>query len=833
MENPICVIDANTFVDHVQDIKKWIYRGQLRLVVPLCTIEQVEQLYLKSVEPKPTVQEAPRTRSSGKPPKKEYPAFDINPRVAREYIGRLKNRKEQDAESEQRVFFQEKENHDAVRFQGPNDDYTPWKDLDLEEEKPESIEGPPTSWAEALRRKQNLANGISDKSASKAPTKPKLVARAAGSETSPWKIKKDAPKLSVKDVPKALRKLMSCALWYLHESIERNDASQLFLLSDQTETRFVAQKLNILARAPKEVAAAIASLTTRTDLDTFGELEQEFGVQQKSATRATKEAEEIVGEIGVSECANEDLSKDEDAMNNSLSSEGTANTDASSIVHEQDLEKQSFEPSGEEIPINSDGGENKVQEPELIAKSATLAAVDISKESAESVEATKGLADSIIRQDSEKRLSESINGLNLDSIESQSSLADPAAFKDPALCSLPESPLPPLQNVESGQPVPEAQTLNDTSQSEHTITTSASNLKATQEPEDSDEEVVVFIPQPKRLSAQQKLTQQSSRPSTPKEQSQQKPAGQSPQVSLIKAQPKGKAPSHSPTPSVVVQGSSLPINSPTVIDPDAFGRDSRVNLNASPRPPHNPNGPPHHRFRGNTQNAQLGQVARDSSRQLPRTSPPRSTQEHPRRLTPNPGLGPKNASNHRRQISGARSGRVQAPQAEQVMSQDVGSKAPAAAVLSNSEIHESRMVAPTNFVPQNTPPTSQLESDGYQPGDFGATEFLPRSAMPSAQLTPSSSQPRVYEAGEFVPRPPRPVRESKPRAPKPKVFEAAEFVPRDFVPRTAVPRLESKQYLPEPDSIEPRPSINDVDYVLKSGSTRASARGRGRLWTPT
>ena len=666
-----------------------------------------------------------------------------------------------------------------------------------------------------------------------APAKPKLVARAAGSETSPWKIKKDAPKLSVKDVPKALRKLMSCALWYLHESIERNDASQLFLLSDQTETRFVAQKLNILARAPKELAAAIASVTTKIDLDASGELEQEFGVQQRIATHPTKEAEIIVGEIGVLECANGDLSKDEDAMNNSLSSEGTANTDASSIEHEQDLEKQSLEPSGEELPMNGDGGEDKVQEQHLVAESATLAAENLSEEYVESVEATKSLVDSIIRHDSEKRLSESINSLNLDGVESPNSLAIPAAFKDPALRSLPESPLPSLQNAEFDQPVPGAQTLSDASQSNHTISNSASDLETTKEPEDSDEEVVVFIPQPKRLSAQQKLAQQSSRPSTPKEQSQQKPTGQSPQVSLIKAQPKGKAPTHSPTPSVVVQGSSQPINSPTVIDPDAFGRDSRVNLNTSPRPPHSPNGPPHHRFRGNTQNAQTGQVARDSSRQLPRTSPPRSTQEHPRRLTPNPGLGPKNVSNHRRQISRTRSGRAQAPQAEHVASQDDGSRVPAAAVLSKSDTHESRMVAPMNFVPQNTASTAQLESDGYQPRDFEATDFVPRSAMPNAQLKLNSSQPRVYEAGEFVPRPPRPARESKPRAPKPKVFEAAEFVPRDFVPRTAVPRLQPKQYPPEPDSIEPRPSINDVDYVLKSGSTRASARGRGRLWTPT
>ena len=104
---------------------------------------------------------------SGKPPKKEYPTFDINPRVAREYLERLRTRKEQDADEEQRVFFNEKENHEAVHFQQPNEQYTPWKDLVVEEEKSEIIEGPPTSWAEALRRKQNLANGISEKSASK------------------------------------------------------------------------------------------------------------------------------------------------------------------------------------------------------------------------------------------------------------------------------------------------------------------------------------------------------------------------------------------------------------------------------------------------------------------------------------------------------------------------------------------------------------------------------------------------------------------------------------------------------------------------------------------
>lgn len=835
METPICVLDAKTLVDHIQDLKKWIYDGRLRLVVPSCTIEQVEQLYQKSVEPKPTTQEAPRPRTLGKPPKKEHPAFDINPRVAREYLGRLKHRKDQDAGSEQRLFFQETENHEAVCFQQPNEHYTPWKDLDVEEDKPEAIEGPPTSWAEALRRKQNLANGVSEKSVSKAPTKPKLVARTAGSETSPWKVKKDAPKISAKDVPGGLRPLMSCALWRLHESIERNDANQLFLLSDQTETCSVAQKLNIIARPPKEVAATIACKTSRTDLDTFGDLEQEFGVQQKSATLATKYAEETSGENGVSENANEDLSKDEDAMDNSVSSEGTANTDASSIVHEQDLEKQSLERGEKKSLVDGDHREDKVREQDLLVETApTLTAEHLSNKPAKSVESIKSLVDSIIQQDLEKHLGESGTGINLDGVESQTNLANQPAPEPSVMRSPPESPLPQPQSVGPVQRVQEVQTISDTSPLKLTSTHSTSVLEAAQEPEDSDEEVVVFIPQPKRLSAQQKPPQQSSRPSTPKEQSQQKPAGQSPQKSLVKPQTKGKAARHSPNPSTVGQAHQQPVNSPTVIDPDAFGRDFRVSLNPSPRPPHNPNGHSNHRIRAHIQNTQTGQVPRNLPRQPARTSPPHNApQESSRRLTPIHGPALKDAPNHRRQASRTSPRRAPAPKAEEVMLTVVESGTPTAAKLSKSQFPESRITEPTDLVPQTIFSTAQFETNEFQPGVYEPTDCVPSSALPNAQLKPNGPQPRVYEASEFVSRPPRPVRESKPRAPRPKVFEAAEFVPRDFVPRTTMPRTQPKQSSPEPESIEPRPSINDVDYVLKSGSTRASARGRGRLWTPS
>lgn len=630
-----------------------------------------------------------------------------------------------------------------------------------------------------------------------------------------------------------LRPLLSCALWHLHESIERNDANQLFLLSDQTETCSVAHKLNIIARLPKEVAATVASKTSSKGLDTFGDLEQEFGFQQKSATLAIRNVDEVKVENGVLADATEDLFKEEDGLNNSISSEGTVNTDASSIVHEQDLEKPSSEREGKESSVDGDYVESQVKEQDVIANATATLAEELSEKPAKSVESTTSLADSIIQQGSEKRLSESINDLKINGVENQSDLANQMALENSTTLSQPETLLPQPQDVEPFQHIQE-QAANGTPATRTSTDHSTSTLEAAQEPEDSDEEVVVFIPQTKRLSAQHKPAQQGSRPSTPKEQPQQKLAGLSPPKSSVKPQPKGKAARHSPNPSLVGQIHPQTVNSPTVIDPDAFGRDFRVNLNPSPRPPHHPNSHSNHRARGNVQNSQAGQVPRNLPRQLARTSPPRNTaQENSRRLPPHPGPAPKDAPNHRRQASRTSPRRAPAPKAQEEMLTDVEFAAPTAAVFSKSQYPESHMVEPTKFVPQTANSTGQLELKEIQPKTSEPTDYSSRPALPNAQSNSTATEPKVYDASEFVPRPPRPVRDFKPRAPRPKVIEAAEFVPRDFVPRPTAPRTQPKQYLPEPESIEPRPSNNDVDYVLKSGSTRASARGRGRLWTPS
>lgn len=131
----------------------------LSLLKDTSAFEHVEQLHQKSKEIKPTPKDASRPKSSGKPAKKEHPAFDLNPLIAQNFLARLKCLKEEDPTSERRIFFQETENSESLTFQQPNEQYTPWKDLEIEEEKPQVAEERPSTWAEALRRKQNLANG--------------------------------------------------------------------------------------------------------------------------------------------------------------------------------------------------------------------------------------------------------------------------------------------------------------------------------------------------------------------------------------------------------------------------------------------------------------------------------------------------------------------------------------------------------------------------------------------------------------------------------------------------------------------------------------------------
>ena len=152
-----CVVDAQTLTDHIHGIKKLVYDGRIRVMVPLsstpqhflhmyCTsansdlaAESAEKIYQKSIEPKPEPKEAPRPKATGRPAK-VYPTFDINPRVTREFLGSCKA-----ADSKL-----------GVEFQKEAEEYTPWKNLKEQEEKQKAPEARPVGYAAALLAKLNI-----------------------------------------------------------------------------------------------------------------------------------------------------------------------------------------------------------------------------------------------------------------------------------------------------------------------------------------------------------------------------------------------------------------------------------------------------------------------------------------------------------------------------------------------------------------------------------------------------------------------------------------------------------------------------------------------------
>ena len=129
--------------------------------------ENVDQLYQKSIEPKPILKEASKPKATWKPAKKEYPVFDTNPKIARAFLARLQAGKDYETGHLGRPIYEEEESHGAVHFSQTSEQYTPWKNVEEVEEKVEVPEDRPESWADKLRRKQNMANGTSKDQQSK------------------------------------------------------------------------------------------------------------------------------------------------------------------------------------------------------------------------------------------------------------------------------------------------------------------------------------------------------------------------------------------------------------------------------------------------------------------------------------------------------------------------------------------------------------------------------------------------------------------------------------------------------------------------------------------
>ena len=298
MEPPTCVVDASTLVEHIQEIKRWTQQGRLCLVVPLSSkpiqsqtmfcfakltlaVDNVRKICDKEVKLREQQLYALQPqKSNGKPDRREQPLYDNNPRVTLEFLCRLRP-----------------ENGDGLVFQRQGEEYSPWQRHQTPPPRQVQEERPAT-FAEAVRHKLNATNGTSGApGATKGnnfpyrsmpqtysswlalgPAKAKLIARASATDTSPWKINKSAPRTSADLVPVALRPLLSYTLWRLYE--ERNTQGvghPCMLLTNDVATYNVAQTLTICVGTISQIRQLIASQTKVEDLDSFGELEREFG----------------------------------------------------------------------------------------------------------------------------------------------------------------------------------------------------------------------------------------------------------------------------------------------------------------------------------------------------------------------------------------------------------------------------------------------------------------------------------------------------------------------------------------------------------------------------
>lgn len=617
---------------------------------------------------------------------------------------------------------------------------------------------------------------------------------------------------------------MSCALWRLHESIDRNDSNELFLLSDERELRATAQKLNIVVRSTQELRVLVAAKAKRRDLSSFGDLEREFGIH----TRAEKERSPSKRSKGAGqplETEDSDLTKRVERMKMSILSEEAAKIDNSHTVDERDdaeldqvvkglssegmettkneeKRKPSEEPLLEStLSLVEDNTSGKVTPPKGVPKSACHIALNMD-----------GANDTVTRSfpgiKGEKTL-EATLGASCSSLSDKATQPVGSLPKDFATSAA----APPASSAIVPLPPPIVEPEHESG--------------------DSDEDVVVFVPQPKRSSLHKKPTQQSSRPSTPVTQpQQQKPVNQSPRLSPPTTQDQAKLPGRGQTPLVVSHSHSKPIATTMIIDPDSFGRSYAVNPNPSPRALHNSRS--HHRPQSSIENALFPHGPRGSTRQSSfRISPSRQSRTNSARTSPAPQpqyetVRPRSSHAERtssQKRSQALETKTNGPAGRGSIHANSGTQLPIQRKTLNV-----RMVESEEFVPRLASTEARLDPIGT-PQVIGVTKvpnLMTKIADPTAQIKPKAPEPPSDHPEDLVPRSSTEDTPVKQETPKPSAFE-----PNEFVSRKAMPASQYNRRTPEADTTEPRASMPDVHYVLKSGSTRAATRGRGRLWIPS
>ncbi|KAL8651898.1 MAG: hypothetical protein Q9226_004497 [Calogaya cf. arnoldii] len=816
MDQLICIVDATTLVENIQQIKRLVHQGQIRLVVPRCTATALERNYANLKEEankKPQRQVEPqRPRAGGKLPKIEHPAFDINPLVAGEFLARLRSN-----------------DNSTVEFQKESEQYSPWKIMELEEESRSATENRPTTFAQAVQ-KQNIERLLNSDGAANGPMKPRLVARMTGSDGSPWKKSNKALSLPISEVPKDARPILSCLLWRLHEKgATRWDTDRTTLLCDNEEMISLAKRLGIPARSTAEIRVFCDKRKVADTRETSGDLEEHFGIQEKPRVTASDNHVEKPQESAISLPKSQPLEDkthekhvpDQDQIK-AASSESIQSSASMATAQSSESGKKSAEVEKSEDQRTSNiTHDSKLSEGKLeVALETILSGVE--KRNVPGLLVTnidKGKpVPALAEKDQASAHPAHLNSNTLDPEKEHSIAAWVRSLMGNGELSGRNSPLsgsstvepvaPEIEPVQDFKPLTYRQAV--TGKIEETVKKQApsplpkemlpsprispvrnhSPPKAKiEDPVDSDEDIVVFSPKAKRLSAQKaQQTQQMKQPQQnqqPKQvqqtqQTQQFEQGQQPQQPQETQQAPPAPPSQpnlrpqTPTSSPRVsharnvsggrphtrgtnQRQSRPGPPPVVIDPDSFGRDLLTNPQPNAARTFSPYG-----AHGRITNPHRGNYRAHNPRShVQNTTPPRMN-----------GVAFVNGS-----------GNVNVHRVDE--QQQPGPSEPA-----GTDLVQNKQAPPAAVT---TPPTVLEPSpmaDGLSTG--------PPSSAPTGPGLSVNGSPNVND------RPPR--GEYRPDRPR--------YSPRGSPRHT-------------PASSEP-----EVPFILRSGQPRDVTRGKGKLWIP-
>ena len=433
------------------------------------------------------------------------------------------------------------------------------------------------------------------------PVKPKLVARASGSDSSPWKIGRKVPQVPLREIPMEVRSVLSYVLWRLHESTKgRADASFMIVLSNDPKTQAAGQKLDIEVRKMEEIRNTIASQLTDSDPITKGDIEREFGIVEPHSKTlqngsARSNEEDVTLPNGTQTLpANEEAYLDADNV-------------ADDVNHKIPSGKVDEKSSKEDNAIAENfqhclDGSTMVDRPttsflsrdaENPAESRDLPKLNYPSEiniAGDNTMPPNGEFDDWTKAPPDEFVSEKISNIT----EWIKNLA-PKLSRSPdtsSNCQLGTEGSAKDENVSKPPVVLQRAAEFPTPSPRRSPNLSPARPTPAEEPEDSDEEVVVFNPKAKRLSAQQKLPPppQSPKPTitplavpSPNSTASQSPkqnAQRNPRRTTTARQPHPKA-AHAV---------------PAIIDPDSFGRSFATNprSNNHPNSRYSPRGSPRH-----------------------------------------------------------------------------------------------------------------------------------------------------------------------------------------------------------------------------------------------